>query len=223
MSRFGPRLAGAGGFINISQAAKKVVFVGTFTAGRLRLTVGNGKLRIVEEGAARKFVNEVEHRTCSGRYAVSRKQVALYVTERCVFRLAEDGLELIEIAPGVDLEKDILALMDFRPIMCEAPRLMDARIFHVGPMGLRDEMLCLPLEERFTYDQQQNLFFVNFEGYTVKSLADVERIRSLVEAKLGLLDHKVYAIVDYDNFAILPDVLDTYSVMVKGLIERFYS
>jgi propionate CoA-transferase len=223
VSRFGPKLAGAGGFINISQAAKKVVFVGTFTAGRLRLTVGNGKLRIVEEGAARKFVNEVEHRTYSGRYAVSRKQMALYVTERCVFRLGEDGLELIEIAPGVDLEKDILAQMDFRPIMREAPRLMDARIFHVEPMGLRDEMLCLPLEERFTYDQQQNLFFVNFEGYTVKSLADVERIRSLVEAKLGLLDHKVYAIVDYDNFTILPDVLDTYSVMVKGLIERFYS
>ena len=223
VSKFGSKVAGAGGFINISQNAKKVVFVGTFSAGKLEIKVEDGKLKILQEGVAHKFVKEVEHRTYSGRYAIRRKQPALYVTERCVFRLDEEGLELIEIAPGVDLEKDILAQMDFRPIMRKAPRLMDARIFRDQPMGLRQDLLRLPLEERFTYDAQQNQFFVNFEGYTVKTLADVERIRSLVEAKLGRLDRKVYAIVDYDNFSILPDVLDAYSEMVKGLTERFYS
>ena len=136
VSKFGPRLAGAGGFINISQNAREVVFVGTFTAGDLEIAVHDGKLRIVREGKARKFVAEVEHRTFSGSEAARRGQPVLYITERCVFRLGPDGLELSEIAPGIDLERDILAHMDFRPVMRKPPMLMDARIFADKPMGL---------------------------------------------------------------------------------------
>lgn len=136
VSKFGPRLAGAGGFINISQTARKVVFVGTFTAGSLEIAVEDGRLRILREGKARKFVAEVEHRTFSGSEAWKRGQTVLYITERCVFRLCAEGLELTEIAPGVDLEHDILAHMDFRPVMRTPPTLMDARIFAHGRMGL---------------------------------------------------------------------------------------
>jgi len=136
VSKFGPRLAGAGGFINISQTAHKVVFVGTFTAGSLDIAVEDGQLRILKEGKARKFVAEVEHRTFSGSEAWKRGQPVLYITERCVFRLGPEGIELTEIAPGIDIERDILAHMDFRPVMRSTPALMDARIFGHGKMGL---------------------------------------------------------------------------------------
>ena len=223
VSKFGPKLAGAGGFINISQSAKKAVFVGTFNAGRLNVAVDNGKLKILEEGAARKFVRDVEHRTFSGKYAAARKQPVLYITERCVFALSEEGLELIEIAPGVDLDKDVLAQMDFAPIMRQAPALMDERIFRPEPMGLRESLLALPLEQRFSYDPQQNVFFINFERLAVKTRNDIEKIRSIVEARLGPLDKKAYAIVNYENFTIAPELMDAYGEMVHGLVERYYS
>ena len=136
VSKFGPRLAGAGGFINISQTARKVVFVGTFTAGNLEIAVENGQLRILKEGKARKFVTEVEHRTFSGTQAWKRGQTVLYITERCVFKLCAEGLELTEIAPGIDIDRHILAHMDFRPVMRTPPALMDARIFGLDCMGL---------------------------------------------------------------------------------------
>lgn len=136
VSKFGPRLAGAGGFINISQNAKKVVFVGTFTAGDLNVSVEDGRLKIVKEGSHRKFVDQVEHITFSGKTAVMNDQTVLYVTERCVFRLSKEGMELIEIAPGVELGKDILALMDFKPVIKKEPVLMDERIFRKEIMGI---------------------------------------------------------------------------------------
>ncbi|MBO0741531.1 MAG: acyl CoA:acetate/3-ketoacid CoA transferase, partial [Hyphomicrobiaceae bacterium] len=136
VSRFGSRLAGAGGFINISQSAKAVVFVGTFMADQLEVHVENGRLVIVREGAVAKFVGEVEHRTFSGNAARKRGQRVLYVTERCVFRLAPGGLELIEVAPGIDIDRDILAHIEFSPIVID-PQPMDPRIFAHQPMGLR--------------------------------------------------------------------------------------
>jgi len=139
VSKFGPKLAGAGGFINISQNAKTVVFTGTFTTGGLKIAVENGQLQILQEGRIHKFVEMVEHVTFSGEYAVKNNQPVLYITERAVFKLASAGMELIEVAPGIDVEQDVLAHMDFAPIMNGTPRLMDSRIFQSDLMGLWDD------------------------------------------------------------------------------------
>jgi propionate CoA-transferase len=200
-----------------------VVFVGTFTAGRLQLAVEDGRLRIANDGTVKKFVREVEHRTFSGSYAAKRGQPVLYVTERCVFELTPEGLELVEVAPGVDIERDILAQMEFRPIIRRDPAIMDKRIFLNEPMGLRDDLLRMPLEQRFTYHPEKNQFFVNFEGHVVRSHQDIERIRRIVESMLSSVRQKVHVIVNYDNFSIYPDILDEYSAMVRDLADRFYS
>jgi propionate CoA-transferase len=222
VSKFGPRLAGAGGFINISQNAKAVVFVGTFTAGQLVVAVRDGKLAIDSEGKARKFVAEVEHRTYSGSYAWKRRQPALYITERCVFRLCEEGLELTEIAPGVDLERDILAQMGFRPVLRAAPRLMDPAIFRDAPMNLRERMLAVPLERRLVYAADQNVFFINFERLAIRSRQDIDDVRAEIDRKLQPLGRKVYAIVNYDNFSIAPELIDAWTEMVRAVVERYY-
>jgi propionate CoA-transferase len=223
VSKFGPKLAGAGGFINISQNAKKVIFVGTFGAGKLRIATEDGQLKILEEAMAKKFVEAVEHVTFSGAYATARGQGVLYVTERCVFALGAHGLELVEVAPGIEIERDILARMDFKPQIPRDPALMDARIFRDGAMDLRNDLVGIPLAQRFTYDEQQNLFFINFERLAVRSSADIKAIDKTVESLLAPLGHRVYAIVNYDNFSISPELLDEYSAMVRSLTDRFYS
>ncbi len=136
VSRFGHKMAGSGGFINISQSAKSVYFLGTFTSGGQQLNIKGGALEISEEGGFRKFVDKVQHLTFNGAYAVERGQEVFYVTERAVFRLTEKGLELIEIAPGVQVEKHILSAMAFEPRIAPNLRLMDGRIFAPEPMGL---------------------------------------------------------------------------------------
>ena len=222
VSKFGPRLAGAGGFINISQNAKKVVFVGTFTAGNLEVAVDAGKLRILEDGSAVKFVDEVEHRTFSGPQAAKWGKTVLYITERCVFELTADGLVLSEIAPGVDLQRDILDRMEFAPLMPTPPRLMDARIFNDAPMGIRHELLDRPLAERLSYNAEHNLFFVDFAGLSVRKAGDIAEIDAAVEAALAGIGHKVNAIVNYDRFSIAPELVDDYIAMVKALMARRY-
>ncbi|GMG82929.1 acyl CoA:acetate/3-ketoacid CoA transferase [Paralimibaculum aggregatum] len=221
VSRFGPKLAGAGGFINISQNARKVVFAGTFTAGGLDVETGGGGLRILHEGRADKFRAAVEQITFSGRRANAVGQKVVYVTERCVFELGADGLRLVEIAPGIDLERDILGHMAFRPIIDE-PHEMDARIFTDEAMGLKTELLRLDLDERFALDPQGRRLFINFEKLRVRTQSDVEAIRSRVETLCAPLGHRVDVIVNYDGARIDEDAEEAYSAMVADLEDRFY-
>lgn len=136
VSKFGPRIAGCGGFVNITQNAKRVYFCGTFTAGGLKCSTGDGKLVIDQEGRADKFVKDVEQITFSGKYAKKVGQPVMYITERAVFELREDGVYLTEVAPGIDVQTQILDHMGFVPKMDGEPKLMDARIFMDEPMGL---------------------------------------------------------------------------------------
>ena len=176
----------------------------------------------MEDGPAMKFFEEVEHRTFSGPEAARRGKEVLYITERCVFRLGADGLELCEIAPGVDLQHDILDKMAFRPLMPQPPVLMDERIFADAPMGIRPQLLDKPLAERLSYDAAQNLFFLDFSGLAVRSSEDIERIEAAVEGVLQPIGHKVRAVVNYDRFSIAPELIDAYIAMVKRVVEAHY-
>jgi len=138
VSKFSSRIAGAGGFIDITQNAKKLIFCGSFTAGELKTEVKDGKLKILQEGKHRKLLKEVEHITFSADYAREKGQKVLYVTERAVFSLEKTGLVLIEIAPGINLEKEIFSVMDFVPEISKNLKTMDSRIFEEVPMGIKD-------------------------------------------------------------------------------------
>lgn len=222
VSRFGSRLAGCGGFINISQNARQVVFVGTFMAGGLQVKAADGKLAILREGRARKFVKQVEQITFSGQRAAASGQSVMYVTERCVFRLTAAGLELTEIAPGVDLESDVLRHMGFKPIV-RKPVPMHAAIFEEGPLDLKRLLLNIALLERISHDLAQDTLFLNFAGLRVRNAADVEAIRASVEVRCKRIGHKVWAIVNYDGFEIADDAVAAYSAMANAMTQRYYS
>ena len=141
VSKFGTRVTGPGGFINITQSTHKMIFMGTFTAKDLEEEIVDGRLVIKNEGTNKKFVDHVQQITFSAEQAIKNHQEILYVTERCVFKLTPEGVMLTEIAPGVDLDRDILANMEFKPLIAEDLKLMDERIFREGKMNIREEFL----------------------------------------------------------------------------------
>ena len=222
VSRFGPRLAGAGGFINITQNSRTVLFIGTFTAGGLEVQVGGGQLKILKEGKHRKFVDTIEQVTFSGEYAAREGKRVLYVTERCVLTLTPEGLELTEVAPGVDIERDILPYMAFKPLI-RNPIAMDARIFSDAPMGLKDTLLSISLLDRIAWQPERNLMFLNFQGLKLTSAKDAHDVQAAVERKCIEIGHKVNAIVNYDGFEILEPAMDAYAGVVKHMSEHYYS
>jgi propionate CoA-transferase len=223
VSKFGKKLSGAGGFINISQNSKKVVFMGTFTAGGMKYTIDDGRLIIKEEGSLRKFVDKVNHITFSGSYGAKSKRKILYITERCVFELGAEGPELIEIAPGLDLQKDILDHMDFKPVIREPLKRMDARIFRPAKMELKDDLLNISVEDRITFDHDTETLFANLAGYSVKSIDDVNAIGDTIARLLKPLGRKVPAIGNYDQFVIDADLIDDYAAMQQTLVENYFS
>jgi propionate CoA-transferase len=220
-SSFGGRLNGCGGFINISQNARCVVFAGTFTVGGLEVAVEDGLLKILQEGRSRKFIEKVEQNTFSGPFAQERKQPVLYVTERCVFQLTPEGLELIEVAPGVDVERDILAHMSFRPII-NAPVQMDPRIFRDEPMDLLSDLLNLKLCERVSYDAERNILFLNLEGWQVRQKSDIADLRRVLVEACEKAGRRVNSVVNHDGFRISESLYDDYAEMIEYLCEHHY-
>ena len=223
VSRFGKKLSGAGGFINISQNSKKVIFMGTFTAGGMDYVIEDSRIIIKQEGSFKKFVDQVNHITFSGLYGARSKRKILYITERCVFELGEGGPELVEIAPGVDLQKDILDHMDFRPAIRKPLKQMDKRIFRPEKMGLKEDLLDISLQDRITFDVESDTLFANLAGYSIKSIDDVRAIGEIIANLLKPLGRKVNAIGNYDQFVIDPDLIDSYAAMQYTLVKNYFS
>ena len=194
VSRFARRLAGAGGFIDISQAARSVVFMGTFTTGA-DIAVDHGRLRIRRDGAVVKFVDQVEHVTFSGGRAQATGQSVLYITERCVFRLGPAGLELIEIAPGLNLERDLLAKMTFRPEIAADLREMDPAIFSQAPIALAQRS-PLTLQTR----SEGDLVLLTLEGFGVDTVGEADPLDRAVSQRLPMIPCGRDVIVDCDGF-----------------------
>lgn len=219
VSKFGTKFAGAGGFIDISQNARSVYFLGTLTS-KAEVEIGGGELKVVSEGEHKKFTERVSHVTYSGEYARERDQTVYYITERCVFELTGEGLKLIEIAPGVDLEKDILDQMEFRPIVPDEVTTMDATIFRDEPMGL-GESSVMALEERLNYDEKNNVLYVNFEGLSIETREDARKLADFLDERLSELG-KVHVVVNYDNFYLAPRARNTFFRMVEHNEENYF-
>ena len=220
-SRFGRRLSGCGGFINISQNSQKVVFLSTFSSSGLEIEIDDGRERIVKEGKIVKFVDRVGQITFSGKYAVENNQEVLYITERCVFRLTESGLELTEVAPGIDIEDDILEKMPFAPEVRD-PIEMDGSIFRPEAMGLRSRFLDIHIDDRISYDAAKNTLFLDFAGMRVRNEADLAAIKKAVDSTLEPLGKRVYSIVNYDRFTADDDIMSEYLDLVKYVEDKYY-
>lgn len=221
-SRFSGRISGCGGFINISQNSKKVIFLGTFSSGGLKTDLRDGRLTILEEGKYNKFVQKVGQVTFSGSRAALEERSILYVTERCVFRLTEEGLELIEIAPGVDLGRDILQRMPFEPIIGDLHEMPEA-IFREQRMGLQQMIAELSLEKRISYNPGTNMLFLDFSGLRLHTSEDVIQVRDAVEGVLKPLGRRVDAIINYDSFWTDPDISHQYLEAVRYIQSNYYN
>nr|HPL80681.1 acyl CoA:acetate/3-ketoacid CoA transferase [Burkholderiaceae bacterium] len=145
-----------------------------------------------------------------------------YITERCVFRRVRRGLALIEVAPGIDVERDILPYMAFEPIIGEYGE-MDARIFNTNPMGLEAELLNLSLPERVIYDPERNILFLNFEGMHVRGADDVKAIWDICELRCRAAGKRVGVIINYDRFRINQDMYDAYAEMDRYFLANYFS
>jgi propionate CoA-transferase len=221
-SKFGGKLNGCGGFIDISQNARAVVFAGTFTAGGLEVAIEDGKLKIVKEGRAKKFVKQVEQVTFSGQYAAEKQQPVLYVTERCVFQLTDHGLELIEVAPGIDIERDILPHMAFKPHI-HKPVQMNPRLFQEGTMDLLADLLNQKLSERVSYDPARNILSVNLEAWSVRKKQDVVDLQKVLSDACKAAGRRVNSLVNQDGCRIAEDLYDEYADMVAYMVKHHYA
>jgi propionate CoA-transferase len=220
-SKFGKRTPGCGGFIDISQNAKKVVFMGTFSSGGLEVVIQDGAVRIVTEGRNPKFVERIGQTTFSADYARDHGQEVLFVTERCVFRVDAGGLALVEVAPGIDIERDILQRLPFRPAVV-GPRTMDAAVFRNAPMRLRERLLGMRMEDRLSYDAATNTVYMDYSGLRVRTTADLAAIGDAVDRLLAPLGQRVHSVVNYERFSCDDDVFDAYIELVKRVEQTYY-
>ena len=226
VTRVGPSLKGPGGFIDISQSTKRVNLVGTFTTGGLEVAAEDGKLVIKKEGKIKKFVKSIPEITFSGSNAVSRGQMVHYITERCVFALTPEGLELIEIAPGIDLQTQVLDLMDFKPVMKQPPRLMDERIFLPGRMKLLESLYSLDMGKRLHYNADTKTLYIDLHGVSVTTpdiIADIMGTIDKFFVDNPQVAKKVDVFVNYDGFDCREELVEDFTTRAKALEDAYYS
>ena len=225
VTRVGPALKGPGGFIDISQSTKRVNLVGTFTTGGLEVAAEDGKLVIKKEGKIKKFVKSIPEITFSGSNAVSRNQLVHYITERCVFALTPEGLELIEIAPGIDLQTQILDLMDFKPVMKQPPRLMDERIFLPGRMKLLESLYSLDMGKRLHYNADTKTLYIDLHGVSVTTpdiIADIMGTIDKFFVDNPQVAKKVDVFVNYDGFDCREELVKDFTDRAHDCEQKYY-
>jgi len=223
------RLTGPGGFIDISSCTRDVYFMAPFTAVGLEVECsedGEGSLKILSEGKVKKFVSEVYEKTFSGDEAVRRGQFVYFVTERAVFRRtsSHDVIELIEIAPGVDLQKDILDLMEFTPAISPNLKLMDPRIFRDEKMNAASDFFG-SLDERCSYHADDHTMYIDLFGITLNSEDDVRWFFSGLREILArpVQEHgKINIVVSYDGFNLASSLEEMYSKEVDSIQKDLY-
>jgi propionate CoA-transferase len=188
----------------------------------LSVVIEDGRVRIAAEGKKWKFVEAVEQITFSGPLAVGKGQSVHYITERCVFELRAEGLQLVEVAPGIDIERDILAHMGFKPVIGKI-KVMEACIYKAGPMGLSAILLDLQLSNRLSYDRKRNVLFANFEGMKIRSMEDIESVRRILDAMCTEVGRRVALIANYDDFHVDESLSSAYFMMVGDLQAKHYT
>jgi propionate CoA-transferase len=215
-----------GGFIDISQSTKHICFMTPFTAKGLKVAPGNGELKIEEEGKVKKFVNSVYETTFSGDEAVRRGQKAFYVTERAVFRRSpeHDVLELIEIAPGIDLQKDVLDQMEFTPAISPDLRVMDPRIFFDAKMGAAHDFFG-SLDDRIVYDKDTHTIYLDLFGIMLHSEDDIDWfekcIRDIFQPYYDA-SGPINLVINYDGFDLGRGLENYYSEKIGSIQTEFY-
>jgi propionate CoA-transferase len=219
VSRFGKKVAGAGGFINISQNAGQVFFMGTF-ANKARMRFENNALIIEEDGPC-KLVARVGQVTFNGDYARSKGQRVLYITERAVFSLEPEGLTLVEIAPGVDLQTQVLQRLPFSVKVSPDLRTMEASIFSLAQIGLT-RLGQRPMAERVRYRADQNTLYLNLEGLELHTADEVH------EFERQLLPHftfpgQVKAVINYDRFHLAEAAAAAWFELVERNTRTYFS
>jgi propionate CoA-transferase len=220
------KLIGPGGFIDISQSTRNISFLCTFTAKGLDIDFDGdeGKITIVKDGKIKKFVNQVYERTFSGEEAVRRGQKVYYVTERAVFRrtASNDVIELIEIAPGVDLQKDILDQMEFKPVVSPKLKQMDKRVFRHERMEIE---LFGSLKDRVTYHEGDHVIFIDLTGISLASQDEVRWLGWSLDLILQPITKErgpVDVIVNYDGFDCKSGLEQACADEIEALNSRHY-
>ncbi|MQY43977.1 hypothetical protein GG681_15125 [Epibacterium sp. SM1969] len=210
----------AGGVVILQ--VERVVLAGTFTACGFSAEIADGALKIVQEGRSRKFLEAVEQVTFSGTREARLMQSVLHVIERAVFELTTDGLRLIEVAPGADLDRDILTHMETRLIIDEIAQ-MGPRIFSAVEMGLRVDLLHLDLAERVALHPDGNRLFLNFEKMRIRIPRELEKVAAQATEVCKKAPGRVDVIVSYDGFSTDETLEADWARMVSGLQGQFFN
>eukprot|EP00457_Paulinella_chromatophora_P001353 gb/GEZN01001355.1/.p1 GENE.gb/GEZN01001355.1/~~gb/GEZN01001355.1/.p1 ORF type:complete len:809 (+),score=118.22 gb/GEZN01001355.1/:29-2455(+) len=226
------KLTGPGGFIDITQSTRNVIFMCTFTAGGLEVKAEKNKLKIITEGKIKKFVKKEDlyEITFSGDEARRRGQRVWYVTERAVFRLTDtpgDPPELMEIAPGVDLQKDVLDQMDFKPLVSPFLREMESSIFGEMPMNLREILFGKTVKQRLTYNEGEHTIFLDLSGLVINNSETLRNFAEDLEETLYRVTTqdgkgKVNMVVNYDGFDCRVHLEDDYYKVISNLDAKYY-